>query len=118
MTYVIYGLRLPGDVECRYVGMTRKSPDERLAAFTREAARAMRFRGTAWERKIEPDSFIQWIIDHDVETFVIARASTKGEAHETERAVAAIMLRLNHRLFNTWLVPAERRIGWNAKVSA
>lgn len=97
MSRIIYGLRIVGDVECRYVGMATK-PHRR---FTEHMAQAKMF----------PQSrpFFRWMADNNVEFFEIARAETLDDAREAERAVVAIMLRLNHRLFNFCLVPRDRR---------
>lgn len=107
MTFTIYGFRLKGDVECRYIGMTSRGPERRLAYLTGDAHR----RNETWQLR-DPDAFQRWILEHEsqIETFQVHSVATKVEAHIAERAIVAAMLATNHRLFNHWLVPAALRI--------
>jgi hypothetical protein len=110
MSFYIYGIRIAGDTECRYVGMTSKQPEDRLYAHSREAIARVARKWIA----LDPECFQQWLADNhsNVEAFKIAKVDTKAEALATEKAIVALCLRLNHRLFNHWLVPADKRIAW------
>jgi hypothetical protein len=111
VSWVIYGLRLKGDTECRYVGQTCKSPQVRLERLTYEAGHLRKT--FQWHGKSpDPDGFGEWLLDNqeNIEAFVIAAAVSHADALETERAMVTVMLRLNHRLFNSHLVPADKRI--------
>lgn len=103
MSFYIYGLRLVGERECRYVGMTSHNAQSRLRKLA-EDARAGRNSG----------GLRDWLLENDgqIEAFHIAKVDTRSEAHATERAIVALLLRLDHRLLNFWLVPPESRIGW------
>jgi hypothetical protein len=111
MSYYIYGFRIKGDPECRYVGQTSRTPEDRLFAETSYAKRSQRWFGRDNEIH-RPDGFYQWLIDHDgdIEAFRLAKVETRAEALATERVMVALVLRLGHRLFNRHLVPAELRI--------
>lgn len=108
MTHCIYGFRLVGDTECRYVGMTTHEPADRLKYRMGEARRFVRW------KIADPDGLHQWLLKNEgtVEAFTIAKAGTRADALETERAIVAVVLCLGHRLFNHWLVPSHKRIGW------
>lgn len=101
MTYTVYGLRLRGEREARYIGFTRKSPDERLKRHLRE---------TIFEASYRP--LIPWVRANreDVEAFPIARCSTEAEARGVESIVIALCLALGHRLMNGAQVPYHLRI--------
>jgi hypothetical protein len=107
VSFTIYGFRLRGDTECRYVGLTSREPQRRLAYLTGEAHQ----RNEKWQLR-DPDAFQRWLLDHEpeIETFQIHSVATKPEAHIAERAIVAAMLATDHRLFNHWLVPAALRI--------
>lgn len=114
MSFYIYGLRVRGDPECRYVGMTSRQPDDRLRA---HASQAASWEKRAWGQPPDPEGFTAWLTANkgNIEAFKIAKAETKAEARITERAIANLILRLDHRLFNTWLIPADKRIAWKAQ---
>lgn len=101
MSFYIYGLRLKCDKEARYIGQTSYPPERRLYKLTQEAkatSRQTAFRG--------------WLLSNEgaTEAFKIAKVETRAEANGTERAIVAMCLRLDHRLFNRWLVPASLRL--------
>jgi hypothetical protein len=106
MMFRIYAFRLSGDSELRYVGLTSKEAAIRLAALTADAHRRA---DTTCLR--EPDAFQCWLIEHEgqIETVEILRVGAKADAHLAERAVAAALIEAGHSLFNTWLVPKDRR---------
>lgn len=103
MTFIIYGLRLQGAPEVRYIGLTSHTPESRLVSLTRHS----RLYG---RRPIVGLS--GWLLDNEgaVDAFEITRVEAKKEAHAAERAAVEFCLKLNHRLFNTWLVPAAQRL--------
>lgn len=105
MSYVIYGLRLKGSPEVRYVGLTSFTPEIRLLHLTREA----RLYG---QRPTTGRSGWLLVNKGQIDAFEIARADTKADAHKKEREAVQFCLLLNHRLFNAWLVPAGRRLDW------
>lgn len=100
MTFAIYGLRLKGETEVRYIGQTGDT-DQRLAGHF-SAAYAMPWR----------TQFANWLIEnqHRIEMVVLGTADSRDEARRAERAAVAICLAMDHRLFNLWLVPAHKRI--------
>lgn len=103
MSYTIYGLRLNGDREVRYIGQTSNSPLSRLKCLTSEAKMYGR-RPT--------EGFGGWLLDNQgtIEAFEIDRVETRAQANLREREIVSFCLCLNQRLFNHWLVPAELRI--------
>jgi hypothetical protein len=103
VTFIIYGLRVRGSPEVRYVGRTRFTPADRLVGHVREAKLYGR-RPTA--------GFGGWLLDNegDIEAFEIATVTGKAEACAAERAAVEFCCILNHRLFNTWLVPRAVRL--------
>jgi hypothetical protein len=119
VSFYIYGLRIGGDPECRYVGQTAHDPETRLASLTKQADRAMQSEARGYGPKRNPDGFHAWLVNNrgNVEAFKIAKVETRAAAHATERTVVALVLRLEHRLFNSHLVPADRRIAWRVENS-
>jgi hypothetical protein len=119
VSFYIYGLRLGGDPECRYIGQTAHDPETRLSSLTKQADRAMKSAARGYGPKRNPDGFHAWLSNNrgNVEAFKIAKVATRAEAHAMERVIVALVLRLEHRLFNTHLVPADRRIAWRAEDS-
>ena len=109
MSYIIYGLRMKGDAEVRYIGQTAYEPSNRLATLIREAGYASR-----------PSPFSRWLIENATRTeaFEIRRVETRELARRAERDAVDFCLRLNHRLFNQWLVPANQRIADRTAVAA
>jgi hypothetical protein len=100
MTFYVYGLRLKGDREVRYVGETSGPPEFRLHLHYAAA------------RKARLGALGDWLLSHDgdVEAFKIALVDTRKEARASERAIIALCLRLNQRLFNIAGVPRELRL--------
>jgi hypothetical protein len=100
MKFYIYGLRLKGSHEVRYIGQTVYDPAHRLTNHFLHAKQHMR-----------PTTFVCWLLENgeNVEAFKIALVESREEARGTERAVIALCLRLNHRLFNRHGVPADLR---------
>ena|SRR5437868_14657687 len=108
MSFTIYGLRLLGDREVRYVGQTGNTPESRLKCLTSESK--------LYGRR-PTEGFGAWLQGNEgsIEAFEIERVETRAEATARERAVVALCLTLNQRLFNHWLVPAEQRICWTPR---
>lgn len=107
MSYYIYGLHLKGDTECRYIGMTHKTPELRLGNLT----------GTAKEmlgHRCHPDGLWQWLLDNkgNIETFKVGKVEGVVEARAMEKAIIALALRLGQRLLNVQHVPDDQRIGY------
>jgi hypothetical protein len=99
VSFTVYGLRLKGDCELRYVGHTRKTPDERLRMHHVEGS------GTRWP-------FPTWLRENrgNIEAFPIAKVDTLQEARAYEMAIIALCSRLRQRLFNRYgLAPEHRR---------
>lgn len=90
--FTIYGLRLKGSKEVRYVGQTAKSITVRLDQHITGAGGRKR-----WN---EPLS--DWILAHrdQLEIFKIGYADTRDDARALESAIIALCSRLEHRLFN------------------
>lgn len=85
--YTIYGLRLNGSKEVRYIGQTRAHLDERMTGHFGKG----------------PDSPLRrWIAENreQVECFKIGFADFPDEARAIERVFIALCSRLNHRLLN------------------
>jgi hypothetical protein len=103
MTYTIYGLRLRGSTEVRYIGFTSHTPQSRLTRLDLEA----RLYG-----RRPTEGMGGWLFNNkgEIEAVELATVATKAEAHAAERAAVLFCLKLNHRLFNTWLVPADQRL--------
>lgn len=101
MTYTVYGLRLRGEREARYIGFTRVSLDVRLA---RHIA------ATIDRNSNRP--VVPWLKENRdrVEAFAIAKCETGPEARATESVVIALCLRLNQRLLNTAQVPPHLHV--------
>lgn len=101
MSYTVYGLRLIGDKEARYIGQTGKPLDRRLAVHHAES-------------KVQyiPSPLCVWLMENkpQVEAFPILTVATRTDAHRAEREAVEFCLALNHRLFNRCLVPRELRI--------
>jgi len=99
MKFLIYGLRLRGDAEVRYVGQT-KDVEQRFAGHFGRA------KGMPWQ-----DALAMWLTDNEpeVEWFEIDRAETREEARQIERVAVSFALKFGHRLYNLHLVPADKR---------
>ena len=109
MSFYVYGLRLKGDLECRYIGQTGKAPEDRLIDRIRQSRHHVKIGYCA-----HPDGLSQWVAANadNIEVFRIAKTETRQEARATERVIIALVLRLGHRLLNLEGVPPEQQIGW------
>jgi hypothetical protein len=106
VTFTVYGIRLRGDKEIRYVGQTVHTPQHRLLGLRGEHGRLH------WTGKFEGSALGHFLHDHkgQVEAFEIARCSTRAEARDTERFTIKLCLSMGHRLFNGDHVPQYLRI--------
>jgi hypothetical protein len=102
MSFTIYALKLIDDPEVRYVGLTGREPEIRLSRLTLEA----RLYG-----RRPTDGFGGWLLDNEggIECAHLDYATTKSDAHALERDMVRLFLGLDHRLFNSWLVPRGKR---------
>jgi hypothetical protein len=93
--FYVYGLRLKGDREVRYIGETSGPPELRLHLHYAAA------------RKGRIGALGAWLLEneHNVEALKIAGVDTRELARATERTLIALCLRLDHRLFNIAGVP-------------
>lgn len=105
MTFTIYGFRLKGEAEIRYIGLTGNTPESRLYRLTKEACMYGR-RPT--------DGLGGWLLDNEgrVEVINIVRLRTLPEARIAERTAVSALVEGGHPLFNRWLVPRGKRIDW------
>ena len=101
MIFTIYGFRLKGGHEVRYIGQTRYDPAKRLQFLTWEARQC---------RMQRP--FNDWLLvdGASIEAFAIAHASTHADALRVERETINMALMLGQRLFNHDHVPASMRL--------
>lgn len=97
---IVYGLRLKGDREVRYVGETHKRRQDRLIQHMTRV-RTPRFGRP--KHVYAEGTFGHWLGAHkgQVEIFDIAECDSKAKARVTEKVVIALCQRLNHRLFNS-----------------
>jgi predicted GIY-YIG superfamily endonuclease len=100
MTFVVYGLRIRGDKEIRYIGHSADM-NRRLAGHISNSKQM------PWATK-----FATWLRENapDIEAVQLDVAETRDEARKLERKAVAFCLALDHNIFNQWLVPSERRI--------
>jgi hypothetical protein len=107
VSFTIYGFRLRGDSEIRYVGMTSRAADTRLRCLTNEARLYGRRPTTGLGG---------WLLDNEgrIDAFEIVQVATQAEARIAERTAAAALVQAGHALFNRWLVPKDKRIDWIA----
>jgi hypothetical protein len=99
---IVYGLRVCGEVESRYVGATHHSLSHRLRKHFDDAAR----RATPLARWLSANR-------GRVEIFEIAsfpESAGRARVFAHERATIASLLRLNHRLLNRMHVPHGLRV--------
>jgi hypothetical protein len=101
MSVTVYGIRLKGDREVRYIGFTRGDLDARLKKH---------IGGMVYKGSFRP--FVPWIKEHrhEVEIFPIAKCDTVAEARKTESVLIALCCRLNQRLLNGAQVPPRLRL--------
>jgi hypothetical protein len=99
-TFTIYGLRVQGDREVRYVGQTHDAVERRAAAHVSRRSDLRR-----------SSLYSEWAdANHGrIEGFAIATAPTREEAKRLEQVVIGFCLKLNHRLFNYEHVPPQLR---------
>jgi hypothetical protein len=103
MSFTIYGLRIKGDIEVRYIGQTGKTLDERLyVALAKAKNNSKNHHG------IVPD-LSRWLLGNEVESVALTTAATRAEARAKEREMVEAFAKLGHRLFNRWLVPTKLR---------
>jgi hypothetical protein len=98
--FTVYGLRLKGEREARYIGQTVGSGNLRLKGHKNEAPKGRHNK-----------ALCEWLSENgdDVEAFHIAYTDTRDEALAMERAIIALCLRLEQRLFNQRNIPSELR---------
>lgn len=94
----IYGIRLHGDKEVRYVGQTNGYIESRLVGHIKTAERQPYGSNKA---------LCAWLLGNrdNLEIFKIAYVDSAAEANGIEKAIIALCLRLEHRLFNRRLLP-------------
>jgi len=94
MKHTVYAVRLKGDVEMRYVGLTYRNLEFRLRQHITSPCSV---------------DFRAWLIAHrgEIEAFPIAQSYDREIAKATERTVIALCARFGHRLFNRAHVPKE-----------
>jgi hypothetical protein len=104
----VYGIRLRGDIEARYIGFTRYETWRRLTSHFGEALSQTR-----------KSPVCVWLLENrpNIEIFEITTVETVAEARAKEREIVAICLALNHRLLNHHLVPADRRVPEQAEAA-
>ncbi len=101
MTFTVYGIRLIGTNEARYIGFTKFTPQERLQRHSIDSTYGTPGRPLR-----------QWLIANRgmVEAFAIGEMETEAAARTMEKVVIALCLRLGQRLFNSDHVPARLRL--------
>lgn len=94
----VYGIRLRGSREVRYIGVTHRGLDRRLRYHFYAAQRA-------------DSAFGRWLLDNrdQIEIFPIAQRSW-SDAFALERKLIADGLLLGQRLFNRMHVPSNLRL--------
>lgn len=100
MTHTVYGLRLRGDTEVRYIGQTRRPLEGRLLNHF-----------SANNLMVWPNEFAKWMRlgAEDIEIFAIAQCDGEVAAKAKERELIAVCIAFQHRLFNVRHVPKELR---------
>jgi predicted GIY-YIG superfamily endonuclease len=100
MTFTVYGIRLKGNKEVRYIGYTRGELAERLRRHATAAIDVNSYSPVRpWVRKNRDN----------VEIFPIAKCDDETEARRTESVLIALCLRLDHDLLNGAQVPSHLR---------
>lgn len=94
MSFTIYGLRLKGDEEVRYIGETNTDINFRLLAHCRHT---------------KQPALRNWLDTNagNVEAVTLDVASSRSEAHDLERLAISHHLDLGHRLLNRRSLPAS-----------
>lgn len=96
MTYAVYGIRIIGSTEPRYIGQTGNGVDTRLAGHY------------LWCRQMPLKSpFAAWLLGNEgnIEAFVIDYHESRADALASERTAIEVCAKLGHRLFNVHHVP-------------
>lgn len=106
MTFKVYALRRPGDIEVRYIGQTGASPESRIAKLSSDARARAKWHTTCGRVL---DEQTKWFSCGDIEAVTIAERPTREEIRIAERQMVETFSKLGHRLFNTWLVPVDLR---------
>jgi hypothetical protein len=101
MTLTVYGIRLKGDKETRYIGFTRHSLDARLRKH---------LAGQEFAASYRP--LIPWLRANreNAEAFALAKCDTEAEARTAEKLAIALCLAMGHRLLNGAQVPHHLRL--------
>jgi predicted GIY-YIG superfamily endonuclease len=99
--YIVYGLRLKGDREVRYVGVTRRGLKFRLQKHVYGA-----------KGRYPQTPLCRWLVQHraDVEIFSVHETDNRGEAFRRERQMIEMATSLGQRLFNQTHVPYALRL--------
>lgn len=102
MRYTVYGIRLRGTIDVRYIGQTGQEISRRLTSHYGELLCQY---GTK-------TPFAEWALGNraDIEVFAISEHSTRAAAKEAERAAIKLACALGHKLFNQNFVPSALRI--------
>lgn len=97
MSFTVYGIRLKGDPEVRYVGLTYKPLQRRLKEHLR----------TPCCPNLSP-----WLRENldRIDVFAIASVEDREQTKATEKVIISLCARLNHRLFNRTHVPLHLRL--------
>jgi hypothetical protein len=98
--YTVYGIRLRGDREVRYIGFTRGTLERRLYKHLSTGIERASYR-----------PFLPWLRDHrdEVEAFPIASCDSEQEARRLERDMILASLGLGQRILNAAQVPWSHR---------
>jgi hypothetical protein len=94
MSYTVYGLRLKGEKEPRYVGMTRRPTEYRLQ---RHCSYALTRTGP----------FPEWLNENfrNIEVVPLAKSADREVAKATEKLAILLFLAAGQSLFNQAHVP-------------
>lgn len=99
--YTVYGLRVRGTADVRYIGQTNNLLELRLIGHHRTARRMPR-----------PTRFADWLKSHggDVEIFSIHICTTRAEAVAKEQLVIHTCVAVGWPIFNQHHVPPHLRL--------
>lgn len=89
--YKVYGFRLRGGLEVRYVGQTYYEPEFRLVSLRNEGRHAP-----------NPNPVGQWLRQNGdrVEVFLIQQCATRQDALKAERDAIQLLAAVGNRLLN------------------
>jgi hypothetical protein len=96
MSYCVYGIRLKGETNVRYIGHTKGTPEARLDWHLKQTIHEPSFRPLLPWARANRDQ---------IEAFKIADCESEKAARVTESVVIALCLRLNQPLLNVAQVP-------------